>query len=101
LMQLIPETAERFGVKDSWNPIQNIHGGAAYLHWLLRHFDGKVDLVLAAYNAGEQTVDRYKGIPPYLETQNYVKLIQTWYPNTTHPVPPKALEKIVRPEQKS
>lgn len=52
LMQLIPATAERFGVKDSFNPIQNIKGGTAYLHWLLRHFEGKVDLVLVAYNAG-------------------------------------------------
>ena len=87
LMQLIPETAQRFGVKDSWDPIQNIKGGTAYLRWLLRHFDGKVDLVLAAYNAGEGAVERYHGVPPYRETQEYVKRILTWYPKYLHPVP--------------
>jgi len=89
LMQLIPETAERFGVKDSWNPVQNIKGGTAYLHWLLRHFEGKVDWVLAAYNAGEGAVDRYKGIPPFPETQNYVKQILAAYPKSEHPIPPE------------
>ncbi|WGS86602.1 MULTISPECIES: transglycosylase SLT domain-containing protein [unclassified Methylomonas] len=93
LMQLIPETAERFGIKDAWNPVQNIKGGTAYLHWLLRHFEGKVDLVLAAYNAGEKAVERYKGIPPYAETQNYVKQILAWYPNATHPIPPQSPQK--------
>lgn len=87
LMQLIPETAARFGVADSWDPIQNIKGGTAYLNWLVRHFDGKVDLVLAAYNAGEGAVERYHGIPPYRETQNYVKQILTWYGKTLHPIP--------------
>lgn len=90
LMQLIPETAERFGVKDSWDPIQNIKGGTAYLHWLLRHFDGKVDWVLAAYNAGEGAVERYQGIPPYRETQDYVKKILAWYRKPYHPVPAAA-----------
>lgn len=93
LMQLIPETAERFGVKDTWNPIQNIKGGTAYLHWLLRRFDGKLDWVLAAYNAGEGAVERYKGIPPYSETQNYVKQILAHYPKTQHPVPPETSDK--------
>lgn len=95
LMQLIPETAARFGVKDSWDPIQNIQGGTAYLHWLLRHFDGKVDLVLAAYNAGEGAVERYHGIPPFQETQNYVRQILSWYPKSHHPVPEKEPGKIV------
>lgn len=94
LMQLIPETAARFGVTNSWDPIQNIKGGTAYLHWLLRHFDGKVDLVLAAYNAGEGAVDRYQGIPPYRETQDYVNKILAWYRKTSHPVPDKALTSI-------
>ncbi len=89
LMQLIPETAQRFGVTDSWDPIQNIKGGTAYLHWLLRHFEGKVDWVLAAYNAGEGAVERYHGIPPYPETQNYVKQILARYSKTFHPVPTK------------
>lgn len=87
LMQLIPETAARFGVADSWDPIQNIKGGTAYLHWLMRHFEGKVDLVLAAYNAGEGAVERHHGIPPYRETQNYVKQILSWYGKQIHPVP--------------
>jgi soluble lytic murein transglycosylase-like protein len=87
LMQLIPETAARFGVNDSWDPVQNIKGGTAYLQWLMRHFDGKVDLVLAAYNAGEGAVERYKGIPPYRETQNYVKRILAWYGKSIHPIP--------------
>jgi len=91
LMQLIPETAQRFGVKDSWDPIQNIQGGTAYLHWLLRHFDGKVDWVLAAYNAGEGAVERFHGIPPYQETQNYVKQILAAYPKPVHPVPPQKI----------
>lgn len=92
-MQLIPETAERFGVKDSWNPEQNIQGGTAYLRWLLQHFEGKVDWVLAAYNAGEKTVERYQGVPPYQETLNYVKQILTWYPKPQHPIPPAAPQK--------
>lgn len=100
LMQLIPETAERFGVKDSWNPVQNIKGGTAYLHWLLRHFQGKVDLVLAAYNAGEGAVDRYKGIPPYQETREYVRQILAVYPSSFHPIPPEQPEKILVLEQK-
>ena len=87
LMQLIPETAARFGVTDSWDPVQNIKGGTAYLQWLIRHFEGKVDLVLAAYNAGEGAVERYHGIPPYPETQNYVKQILLRYQKPNHPIP--------------
>ncbi|MGR9051611.1 MAG: lytic transglycosylase domain-containing protein [Gammaproteobacteria bacterium] len=89
LMQLIPATAERFGVEDSWDPIQNIRGGIAYLNWLMRHFGGNVEWVLAAYNAGEGAVERYQGIPPYHETQHYVKKILAHYPKTNHPVPPE------------
>jgi hypothetical protein len=101
LMQLIPETAERFGVKDSWNPVQNIKGGTAYLHWLMRRFEGKVDWVLAAYNAGEGVVERYKGIPPYPETQNYVKHIQDNYKKPMHPIPPESPVKLLMLEQES
>ena len=101
LMQLIPETAERFGVKDSWNPVQNIKGGTAYLHWLMRHFEGKVDWVLAAYNAGEGVVERYQGIPPYPETQNYVRHIQAEYKKPLHPVPSEMPAKFVVLEQQS
>ena len=75
LMQLIPATASRFGVKNVWDPEQNLRGGMAYLRWLLDHFDGDVKLALAGYNAGERAVERHGGIPPYNETQNYVKKI--------------------------
>lgn len=77
LMQLIPETAERFGVRDVWDPEQNIRGGMAYLRWLMQYFDGDLELVLAGYNAGEGAVQRHGGIPPYSETQSYVKRIIT------------------------
>ncbi len=75
LMQLIPATAERFGVHDVWDPEQNLRGGMAYLHWLMQHFDGDLELVLAAYNAGEGAVQRHGGIPPYAETRAYVRRI--------------------------
>ena len=72
LMQLIPATAERFGVADSRNAAQNIKGGVAYLDWLLREFDGDPILALAGYNAGENAVKRHGGVPPYVETRDYV-----------------------------
>jgi soluble lytic murein transglycosylase-like protein len=75
LMQLIPATAERFGVDDVWDPEQNLRGGMSYLRWLLDHFDGDIKLALAGYNAGEQAVRRYRGIPPYAETREYVERI--------------------------
>ncbi len=75
LMQLIPETAERFGVGDVWDPEQNLRGGMAYLRWLLDNFDGDVKLALAGYNAGEGAVQRHGGIPPFAETQDYVQRI--------------------------
>ncbi|MDE3167157.1 MAG: lytic transglycosylase domain-containing protein [Acidobacteriota bacterium] len=75
IMQLIPETARRFGVKDVFNPVENIQGGAKYLRYLLDVFDGSYPLALAAYNAGEAAVARYGGIPPYPETQTYVLLV--------------------------
>ncbi|MFN3825684.1 MAG: lytic transglycosylase domain-containing protein [Pseudorhodobacter sp.] len=79
LMQLIPATAERFGVKDSTDPGQNIRGGVAYLDWLMRHFDSDPVLVLAAYNAGEGAVKANGGVPPYAETRDYVpKVLAAW-----------------------
>jgi soluble lytic murein transglycosylase-like protein len=72
LMQLIPDTARRFGVNDAFNPVENIQGGAKYLRYLLDLYHGDYPLALAAYNAGEDAVARYGGIPPYAETQNYV-----------------------------
>jgi soluble lytic murein transglycosylase-like protein len=72
LLQLMPDTARRFGVSDSFDPDQNLNGGARYLDWLLTRFSGDERLALAGYNAGEGAVDRYKGIPPFPETQKYV-----------------------------
>jgi Transglycosylase SLT domain len=74
LMQLIPETAERFAVKDITDPFDNIRGGMAYLKWLLSLFKGDVTLSLAAYNAGEKTIEKFGGVPPYAETMAYVRL---------------------------
>lgn len=79
LMQLIPETAERFGVADSFNTKQNIHGGTRYLSWLMKRYDGDLYKAIAAYNAGEGAVDKYKGIPPYAETQQYVRKVLSVY----------------------
>jgi len=84
LMQLIPETAQRFNVRDSYDPVQNIRGGMAYLRWLLAYFEGDVVLATAGYNAGEGAVDRYRGVPPYRETREYVKRIQTLFGKTEH-----------------
>jgi soluble lytic murein transglycosylase-like protein len=75
LMQLIPETAVRFGVRDPFDPRQNIQGGLAYLRWLLAYFEGNTTLVAAAYNAGEGAVDKHLGVPPYAETQDYVRKV--------------------------
>lgn len=75
LMQLIPATATRFSIKDPLDPFQNLIGGMRYLRWLLDYFDDDIKLALAAYNAGEQAVKRYGGVPPYPETQNYVSRI--------------------------
>jgi soluble lytic murein transglycosylase-like protein len=75
LMQLIPETSARFKVSKPYDPAQNIRGGVAYLRWLLAYFEGDVALVAAAYNAGEGTVDRYVGVPPYAETRAYVQRV--------------------------
>ena len=79
LMQLIPATAERFGVTDSKDATQNIKGGVAYLNWLMKRFDRDPLMVLAAYNAGEGAVEANAGIPPYPETRDYVpKVLAAW-----------------------
>lgn len=75
VMQLIPATAERFGVKNAFDAESNIRGGLAYLKWLSARFNGDWALVAAAYNAGEGNVDKYRGIPPFKETQQYVRRV--------------------------
>jgi NO-binding membrane sensor protein with MHYT domain len=84
LMQLMPETARRFGAKNLLDPAENIRAGIKYLHWLLAYFEGDVSLALAAYNAGEGAVLRYGGVPPYPETLAYVQKIRTRYPAARH-----------------
>src|SRR5260221_106812 len=73
LMQLMPETAQRFGVKNVFDASENIRGGTQYLRWLLTYFEGDLSLALAAYNAGEGAVTRYGGVPPFAETRGHVQ----------------------------
>lgn len=82
LMQLIPATAQRFGVGNIWDPLENLRGGMAYLRWLLDYFNDDLQLALAGYNAGERAVERYRGVPPYAETRNYVKRVLQLYRKT-------------------
>jgi soluble lytic murein transglycosylase-like protein len=96
LMQLIPETAERFGVRNVFDPADNIRGGMRYLSWLLSHFEGDVQLTLAAYNAGEGAVARHGGVPPYRETQDYVAKILSIYPRARHPFDGRAAKRTAR-----
>ncbi|HYK19306.1 MAG TPA: lytic transglycosylase domain-containing protein [Pyrinomonadaceae bacterium] len=86
LMQLMPATAKRFGCDNPDDPVENVTAGTKYLSWLLKRFSGNVELALAGYNAGEGAVDKYDGVPPYHETQNYVKIISQRYGKTYHPV---------------
>jgi soluble lytic murein transglycosylase-like protein len=79
LMQLVPETAMRHGVRNLYDTNENVAGGARHLRYLLDRFHGNTRLALAAYNAGERKVDRYKQIPPYKETQHYVQKVLSYY----------------------
>jgi soluble lytic murein transglycosylase-like protein len=86
LMQMIPATARRFGCKDVNDPASNVQAGTRYLRFLLKRFNGNVSLALAGYNAGEGAVDKYDGVPPYNETQNYVRIITGRYGKMYHPL---------------
>jgi len=79
LMQLMPQTATLLQVSDSFHPDQNIDGGVRYLRYLLNLFNDNLSLALAAYNAGENAVFRYRGIPPYQETQTYVQRVLQYF----------------------
>ncbi|PKO80317.1 MAG: lytic transglycosylase, partial [Betaproteobacteria bacterium HGW-Betaproteobacteria-13] len=76
---------ERFNVRKPLDPEENIKGGLAYLRWLLAYFEGDIALVAAGYNAGEGAVERYRGVPPYRETQKYVERILAFVRNRQHP----------------
>jgi hypothetical protein len=88
LMQLMPSTAERFGVTDSYDPVANIYGGVRYLRWLLKTFNGNADLAVAAYNAGEGNVWKYNGVPPFRETITYINRIAKHVRAAMTPVAP-------------
>lgn len=92
VMQLIPETALRFNVRKPFDPEENIKGGLAYLRWLLAYFRGDIALAAAGYNAGEGAVDRFRGVPPYRETQLYVERILAFVRNRHHPFDHRVVE---------
>jgi soluble lytic murein transglycosylase-like protein len=92
LMQLIPATAARFSVRNPYDIRDNVRGGLAYLRYLLAYYQGDVMLATAAYNAGEGAVDRYRGVPPYPETREYVKRVMQLFPRERHPYDPSIVE---------
>jgi soluble lytic murein transglycosylase-like protein len=92
LMQLIPETAARFNVANALDVRDNLRGGLAYLRWLLAYYQGQVPLAVAAYNAGEAAVDKYKGIPPYPETRDYVKRVLRLFRSERQPYDARIVE---------
>lgn len=112
LMQLIPDTGRRYGVRDFFDPEQNVDGGVRYLRFLLEKFNGNLDLSLAAYNAGENLVERLGRIPPIPETTSYVRRVRSMYKqkaapllappaqaiaakSATEPEPPQRIFKVV------
>ena len=92
VMQLIEGTAARFDVKNRMDVADNVRGGLAYLRWLLAYYKGEVRLAVAAYNAGEAAVDKYRGVPPYPETREYVRRVLRLFPSETHPYDPAIVE---------
>jgi len=88
LMQLIPGTAARFNVRNAFDIRENVRGGLSYLRWLLAYYRGDVRLTAAAYNAGEGAVDRYRGVPPFAETRDYVERVMTLFRRDRHPYDP-------------
>ena len=98
LMQLMPRTASALGVRDSFNPRDNIEGGVRHLRYLLDRYPGNLSLVLAAYNAGEGAVDQYGGVPPYPETQQYVQRILQASAVSSTPAPREPVQVIYRSE---
>jgi len=101
VMQLIPDTAARFNVRNPFDPKENIRGGLTYLRWLLAYFAGDVALAAAAYNAGEGAVDRYRGVPPFPETRAYVDRIMNFVKQREHPfdssiVAPSSVFRLIR-----
>lgn len=107
LMQLIPDTAARFKVRSITDPVENMRGGMAYLRWLLAYFEGDLMLTLAAYNAGEKAVERYRGVPPYAETRQYVlRILNAIGGQLSHPfdatvTPPSAMLALARDAARS
>lgn len=98
LMQLMPETAALLGVRDIFNPRQNIDGGVRHLRGLIERFDNDLPLALAAYNAGEQAVAAYRGIPPYPETRDYVARVLRQFGTQSPPLLPRSTYRVVERE---
>ena len=92
VMQLIAATATRFNVRNRYNVEENLQGGLSYLRWLLAYYQGNVTLAVAAYNAGEAAVDRYRGIPPYAETRAYVQRVKQLFSEEWHPYEPSVAD---------
>jgi soluble lytic murein transglycosylase-like protein len=100
LMQLMPRTASSLQVSDCFHPEDNIDGGVRYLRYLMNVYDGNLPLALAAYNAGEKAVARYRGIPPYAETKTYVRRVMRYYEEYNRKSAPTSLSKADAQVQK-